>query len=83
MKSGKYIMTHEPISTAYFVNLSHQSVRLYVHPSLVARQRLGKHPPIIARKRFGENITTATNIHKTKELLDESFYVRPMSYEGK
>jgi hypothetical protein len=28
-----YIMASEPISTAYFINLSHQSVWLYVHPS--------------------------------------------------
>jgi hypothetical protein len=38
-------MAPEPISTAYFINPSHQSVCLYVHPSIVARQKLGKHVP--------------------------------------
>jgi hypothetical protein len=35
-----YIMAPEPISTAYFINPSHQSVCLYVYPLIVARQRL-------------------------------------------
>jgi hypothetical protein len=32
----------KPISTAYFINPFHQSVCLYMHPTIVARQRLGK-----------------------------------------
>jgi hypothetical protein len=36
------IMAPESISTACFINLSHQFVCLYVYPLLVARQRLGK-----------------------------------------
>jgi hypothetical protein len=40
MKFGKYIMAPEPISTAYFMNPSNQSVCLYVYPPIVARQRL-------------------------------------------
>jgi hypothetical protein len=32
MKLGMCIMAHEPISTAYFVNPSHQPVCLYVYP---------------------------------------------------
>jgi hypothetical protein len=32
MKLGIYIMTPEPISTAYFINPSHQSVCLYMYP---------------------------------------------------
>jgi hypothetical protein len=32
MKFGMYIMAPQPISTAYFTNLSRQSVCLYVYP---------------------------------------------------
>jgi hypothetical protein len=45
VKLGMYIMEPEPISTAYLISPSHQSVCLYVYPSIVARQRLGKHVP--------------------------------------
>jgi hypothetical protein len=40
MKPSTYIMPPEPISTAYFINPSHQSVCLYVCPPTVATQRL-------------------------------------------
>jgi hypothetical protein len=44
MKLGMYIMTPEPISTAYFITPSHQSVlSVCVPPPIAARQRLGKH----------------------------------------
>jgi hypothetical protein len=44
---GMYAMASEPISTAYFINSSHQS--LY-NPCIVARQRLGiLYTPIVAR----------------------------------
>jgi hypothetical protein len=59
MKLGTYIMAPEPISTAYFINPSHQSVCLYVYSLNVARQWLSK------------NVTVAMNTHATiKELLD-------------
>jgi hypothetical protein len=68
-KLGIYIMSLEPVSTAYFINTSHQFACLYVYLSIVTRQRLGK------------NVTTAKNIHVTvKELLDASFSMRPVSY---
>jgi hypothetical protein len=51
MKLGTYFMEPELNSKAYFTNLSHQPVCLYVYPPIVARQRLGK------------NVTAATNIH--------------------
>jgi hypothetical protein len=58
MKPGTYITAPEPITTAYFTNPSHQSVCLYVYPSLIfARQRLGKHVP------------TATNTHKNRRIV--------------
>jgi hypothetical protein len=50
MKLGIYIMAPESISTAYFINPSHQSLCYHVHHPIVARQRLGK------------NITAATDI---------------------
>jgi hypothetical protein len=59
MKLGTYIMALEHISTAYFINLSHQSVSVYVF-SAVAKQRMGK------------NITAATNTHATNH--GEIFY---------
>jgi hypothetical protein len=51
MKLGMYITAPEPISTAYFINPSHQSVCLYVYPPAVIRQWLG------------ENVTAAANAH--------------------
>jgi hypothetical protein len=72
MKLGMYIMTSEPISTAYFINPSHQSVCLYVYL------------PIVARQRLGGNVTTATNTHaKIEELLDASFSMRSGLYQRK
>jgi hypothetical protein len=59
MRLGMYIMAPEPISTAYFINPSHQSVCLYVYPYIVARPGLGR------------NFTAATNTRETmEELLD-------------
>jgi hypothetical protein len=39
MKLGIYILAPEPISTAYFINLYHQSVCLHVYSAIVARQK--------------------------------------------
>jgi hypothetical protein len=65
----------EHISTAYFINASHQSLCLYVSvyvSSIVARQRLGK------------KVIAATNTHATiEELLDVSFSIWSVSYQGK
>jgi hypothetical protein len=58
-------------------------VCVYIHP-IVARQWLCKIPPIVARRRLGRNVTAVTNIHeKIEELLDASFSVWPVSYQGK
>jgi hypothetical protein len=61
MKLGMYIMTHETVSTAYFVNPPIH-LCLYVYFRIVARQRLSKHVPaaintcnnrgIVGRNRF-------------------------------
>jgi hypothetical protein len=55
-----------------------------VYPPIVARQRLGKNSSIVARQRLGKNVTAITNTHATiEELLDASFSMWPVSYEGK
>jgi hypothetical protein len=67
-----YIMAPEPISSAYLINPTHQSVCLYVYPSTVARQRLAK------------SFTIATNTHATvEELLESSFSMLSVSYQRK
>jgi hypothetical protein len=54
------------------------------NPLIVARQWLGKYPPIVARQRPGRNIAVVTNTHATiEELLDGSFSMWPVSYQGK
>jgi hypothetical protein len=66
LKLGMCIMAPEPISTAYFMNLSHQ----YMYPVIVARQGLGK------------NVTAATNTSATVEKLFEAlFSMRSVSYD--
>jgi hypothetical protein len=54
-----------------------------VYPLIVARQRLGKNPLMVAWQRLGRNVTAVTNTHATiEELLDASFSVWPVSYQG-
>jgi hypothetical protein len=70
MKLGMFIMVPEPISTAYFINPSHQSMCLYVYP------------PTVASQRFGKNVTAATDTETTIErLLNASFSRRTVSYQ--
>jgi hypothetical protein len=58
--------------------------RLGKNPPVVARKRLGKHPPVVARQRLGRNVTAVTDTHATiEELLDASFSMWPVSYQGK
>jgi hypothetical protein len=62
-----YILTPDPMLTAYFINPSHQSVCLRVYPNIVVRQLLGK------------IVNTVTNTHATiEELSDASVSVRAM-----
>jgi hypothetical protein len=71
-------------------------VCLSVHSHIVARQRLSKNPLIVARQRIGinslivdnqrldRNVKTVTNTHaKIEELLDASFSMWPVWYQGK
>jgi hypothetical protein len=70
MKSGTHIMAPVPISTAYLRDPSHQFLCLYVYPSIVVRQRLGK------------NVTAAMYTHATiEELLDAWFSMLSVSYQ--
>jgi hypothetical protein len=63
---------------------SHIVFRLGNNPVIIARQRLGKNPPIVARQRLGRNVTVVTNTHATiEELLDASFSMWPVTYQGK
>jgi hypothetical protein len=65
-------MASAPISTAYFINTSHQSTCLRVYALIVASQRLGK------------NVTAATNTHPTlEEFLNTSFSMRTVLYHWK
>jgi hypothetical protein len=58
--------------------------RLGKIPRIVARQRLGKNPLTVAKQRLGRIVTAVTNTHATiEELLDASFLMWPVSYEGK
>jgi hypothetical protein len=58
--------------------------RLGKSPLIVARQRLCNIPLIVARQRLGRNASAVTNTHATiEELLDASFSMRPVSYQGK
>jgi hypothetical protein len=58
--------------------------RLGKTPLIVARQRFGKYPPFLAKQRLGRNVTAVTNTHATvEELLDASFSMWPVSYQGK
>jgi hypothetical protein len=82
MKLGMYIMAPQPISTACL--MKPVSLCLYVYPLVVARQRLGKNFSIIAKQRLDKNITAPTNTHAIiEELLDASFSMRYVTYQGK
>jgi hypothetical protein len=51
---------------------------------IVVRQRLGKNPLIVARQRLDRKFTAVTNTRATIEkLLDSSFSMWPVPYEGK
>jgi hypothetical protein len=51
---------------------------------IIARQWLGKNPLIVARQQLGRNVTAVMKTHATiEELLDESFSMWPVSYQGK
>jgi hypothetical protein len=53
----QYILAPESISTAYFINPTDRSVRLYVYS------------PIIARQRVDKNVTAATSTHNNRRIF--------------
>jgi hypothetical protein len=58
--------------------------RLGTNLLIVARQRLDKNPLIVAKQRLDRNVTAVTNTHATiEELLDASFSMWPVWYQGK
>jgi hypothetical protein len=63
-----YIMEPEPISTAYTMNPSQQTVCRYVYPLIVARQRLGK-------KNYRGNEYTRSNTGIVGRLVFYTVYV--------
>jgi hypothetical protein len=71
MKLGTYIMASKPISTAYFINPSHQSVCLCVSfLSFLGKGYENCTPVLIAKQRLRKRIPAAI-IHATvEELLD-------------
>jgi hypothetical protein len=71
------------IEYAYEITLLCVCVCLCILP-IVAWQRLGKNHLIVARQRLGRNVTAVTNTLTTIEkLLDASFSMWPVSYQGK
>jgi hypothetical protein len=50
----------------------------------MATPRFGKNALIVARQRLSRNVTAITNTHATiEELLDVSFSMWPVYYQGK
>jgi hypothetical protein len=67
---------------AYDVTLL--SVCVCVYPISLLGNCSVKIPPIVARKWLGRNVTAVTYTHVTiEELLDASFSMWPVSYQGK
>lgn len=56
---------------AFFINLSHQAVCLYVYLPIAARPRVYIKIPVVAKQWLGINITTAMNVHATVEELQD------------
>jgi hypothetical protein len=60
------------------------SQRLGRNSQIDARQRLSKNPPIVATQRLNRKVTAVTNTEAAiEELLDVSFSMWPVSYQGK
>jgi hypothetical protein len=72
MNLGIYtrIMAPEPISTAYFIHPSHQSVCLYVYAPY--RQRLGSHVPVAKNTRNNGRIVGGVVFYAASVLSKES-----------
>jgi hypothetical protein len=84
MKLGVYIMATEPISTAYVINSSHQSVSLYMHPSYRCKAMGRLSASVLSLLGNGSvNTFPQQRIHATiEELLDAPFSLRSVSFKG-
>jgi hypothetical protein len=72
MRLGLHIITPEPVSTVYFINLSIPPINLCVCV----------YSPIVTKKRLGNTVTAATSTHaKTEESFDASFSMRSVWYQ--
>jgi hypothetical protein len=70
-----YIIELEPISMAYFINPSHQSVCLCVYPPIIAMQRFGKHAPASTNTRNRRNVGRVV-FYTVRVVSNESLWVR-------
>jgi hypothetical protein len=77
LKLGTYVYVNEPesISTANFINISHQSVCLYVYPLIVARQRLGRHVPAAMNTRNNRRIVGGIIFYTVRVVIKEILWV--------
>jgi hypothetical protein len=76
MKRGMYIMAPEPISTAYFINPSHQSVSVCVSLlSLPGKGSVKCIPPFSARQRLGNTFPPQRIQATSEELLGVCVWV--------
>jgi hypothetical protein len=75
IKLGIYIMAPEPISTAYYINPSHQSVSVYVSRPILARQRLGKHVPAATNTRNNRRIVAWVVFYAVRVVSHKSQWV--------
>jgi hypothetical protein len=71
------IMAPGPISSVYFINLTHHFICLYVYPPFIARYWLSKNPHIVARQRLSKNVTSATMHTIIQELFDVPLLCNP------
>jgi hypothetical protein len=70
MKHGVYIMATETISTAYFINPSHQSVSVFVSIlQLLGKGSVKGIPHFIARQRLGKHVPAARNACKNRRVI--------------
>jgi hypothetical protein len=51
--------------------------------SLLVNGSVRKNPLVVARQHLGRNVIVVTNTHEIEELLDTSFSMRSVSYQGK
>jgi hypothetical protein len=70
MKLGMYIMTTEPISMAYFINVSRPSVCLYVCPSYCSKATVGYvYPAFRCQAAPRKHVSAAKNTHSNRGIV--------------